>query len=94
MTKRKLRWPALPLVLLFSAGCTHAGLQRAAHDALQQHACESGQPRGTCQRSWQPEYEAWQAQFAEHQAAVKGRKNRVLQSQPLWYQLPTSLVIE
>lgn len=89
---RRLFLVTLPVLLL--AACSQPALKRATHDMLQQHRCEQSEPRGSCQRSWNAEYAAWQAQYFEHQAAIAGSGAAERPAGPIWYEPPASLVVK
>lgn len=71
----------VPLVLM--TACGNVDFAGAAHAALQQHRCEQAEARGSCQRGWNAEYEAWRAQLDEYRQSAgssKGQDPRATQA--------------
>lgn len=61
-----MRVAILALPGLLVSACSNLALQKTAHDVLQQMSCEQSAARGTCHRSWDSEYQAWQRQRAAY----------------------------
>lgn len=62
--------------LVFMSGCVSVDLNRAAHDGLMQYQCHKLEARGTCNRDWGEEYQAWLDARAEFERELEARAQR------------------
>ena len=65
-------------VLLLSSACTTTDFERGAFDSLMRLQCEDIEARGSCNRSFAPEFQAWRDSreaYLEELARARAKKS-------------------